>query len=213
MVLNDLNFIEALRHLSKNDKILEKIIKGIKPKEPLKRKPNFEALVRIISGQQLSSNAASTIFNRLKELLGKNEITPQLIKDCTPKEILKCGFSNAKTKYILNLSDLFLVNPDFLYELKDLESKEIIEGLQKIKGIGIWSASIFALFYLQHHDVLVWGDSSIKKSIELLYNEGQELKVDRIIEITSKWEPFRSTACIVLWKLSLIHISEPTRPY
>ena len=79
-------------------------------------------------------------------------------------------------------------------------SKEIIEGLQKIKGIGIWSASIFALFYLQHHDVLVWGDSSIKKSIELLYNEGQELKVDRIIEITSKWEPFRSTACIVLWK-------------
>ena len=35
MVLNDLNFIEALRHLSKNDKILEKIIKGIKPKEPL----------------------------------------------------------------------------------------------------------------------------------------------------------------------------------
>ena len=166
----------------------------------MKRKPNFEALVRIISGQQLSSNAASTIFNRLKELLGKNEITPQLIKDCNPKEILKCGFSNAKTKYILNLSDLFLVNPDFLYELKDLESKEIIEGLQKIKGIGIWSASIFALFYLQHHDVLVWGDSSIKKSIELLYNEGQELKVDRIIEITSKWEPFRSTACIVLWK-------------
>ena len=199
MVLNDLNFVEALRHLSKNDKMLEKIIKEIKLKEPVKREPNFEALVRIISGQQLSSNAASTIFNRLKELLGKNEITPQLIKDCNPKEILKCGFSNAKTKYILNLSDLFLVNPDFLYELKDLESKEIIEGLQKIKGIGIWSASIFALFYLQHHDVLVWGDSSIKKSIELLYNEGQELKVDRIIEITSKWEPFRSTACIVLW--------------
>ena len=38
----------------------------------------------------------------------------------------------------------------------------------------------FALFYLQHHDVLVWGDSSIKKSIELLYNEGQELKFLRI---------------------------------
>ncbi len=30
--------------------------------------------------------------------------------------------------------------------------------------------------------------------------QGRELKVDRIIEITSKWEPFRSTACIVLWK-------------
>ena len=42
-------------------------------------------------------------------------------------------------------------NKTSLFNIK--ERKEIIEGLQKIKGIGIWSASIFALFYLQHH---VW---------------------------------------------------------
>ena len=80
------------------------------------------------------------------------------------------------------------------------ESKEIIEGLQKFKGIGIWSASIFALFYLNHPDVFAWGDISIKKSIKLLYEEDQEMENERIIEITSKWIPYRSTACIVLWK-------------
>ena len=89
------------------DKILGKVIKEIKPGEPEKKDPNFEALVRIISGQQLSSAAALTIFNRLKEFLGKNEITPQLIKECITQQILKCGLSNAKTKYILNLADLF----------------------------------------------------------------------------------------------------------
>jgi len=43
------------------------------------------------------------------------------------------------------------------------ELKEIIEVLQKIKGIGIWSTSIFALFYLNHSDVFVWVYISIKK--------------------------------------------------
>jgi DNA-3-methyladenine glycosylase II len=200
MVSNDLNFLEALVYLCKKDKILEKVIKEIKPKEPEKREPNFEALVRIISGQQLSSAAASTIFNRLKEFIGKNEITPQLINNCNPQQILKCGLSNAKTQYILNLSDLFLAEPNILNELKDKESNEIIEGLQKFKGIGIWSASIFALFYLNHPDVFAWGDISIKKAIRLLYEEDEEMENERIIEITSKWTPYRSTACIVLWK-------------
>ena len=200
MVSNDLNFLEALVYLSKKDKILEKVIKEIKPKEPEKREPNFEAFVKIISGQQLSSAAASTIFNRLKEFIGKNKITPQLINNCKPQQILKCGLSNAKTQYILNLSDLFLAEPNILNELKDKESNEIIEGLQKFKGIGIWSASIFALFYLNHPDVFAWGDISIKKSIKLLYEEDKEMNNERIIEITSKWIPYRSTACIVLWK-------------
>ena len=64
---------------------------------------------------------------------------------------------------------MFLVVLNFLHESKNKESKEIIEVLQKFKGIGIWSASIFALFYLKHSDVVVWGDISIKKAIRLLY--------------------------------------------
>ena len=80
MISNELNFLEGLVYLSKKDKILGKVIKEIKPEEPEKRDPNYEALVRIISGQQLSSTAASTIFNRLKYFPGKNKIIPQLIK-------------------------------------------------------------------------------------------------------------------------------------
>ena len=200
MITNDLNFYKALVHLSKTDKILENVIKEIKPEKPGKREPNFEALVRIIAGQQLSSAAASTIFNRLKEFLGKNEITPQLIKKFKPQQILKCGLSNAKTKYILNLADLILVQPTFLDELKDKKSKDIIEVLQKIKGIGIWSASIFALFYLNHPDIFAWGDVSLKKAIKLLYEVDEKLDHERVIEIISKWKPYQSTACIVLWK-------------
>ena len=76
-----LDFKNALDHLSEEDEILKKVIKQIKPKEPDRREPNFEALVRIISGQQLSSAAASTIFSRQKYLFENKEITPSQIKN------------------------------------------------------------------------------------------------------------------------------------
>ena len=113
-----LDFKNALDHLSEEDEILKKVIKQIKPKEPDRREPNFEALVRIISGQQLSSAAASTIFSRLKLLFKNKEITPSQIKKTKSEIILKCGLSNAKTRYIQNLAELFSENPEFLNELK-----------------------------------------------------------------------------------------------
>ena len=94
----------------------------------------------------------------------------------------------------------FLVQPKFLNELKDKESKDIIGGLQNIKGIGIWSASIFALFYLNHPDVFAWGDVSKIKAKRLLCNEDEEIEHERVMEITDKWKPYRSTACLVLWR-------------
>ena len=145
-----LDFQNALLHLSKEDRILNKVIKELKPKEPDKREPNFEALVRIISGQQLSSAAASTIFSRLKHLFENKEITPSKIKNTKSEKILKCGLSKAKTRYIQNLAEFFLEKPEFLNELKAKDSDELIESLKRIKGIGVWSASIFALFYLNY---------------------------------------------------------------
>lgn len=199
MIKRDLQFDDALVHLSLSDKVLEKAIKDLKPEYLEKKEPSFEALVKIITGQQLSGSAASTIFNRLKKLFDNKEITPQLINKSDSQKILKCGLSNAKSKYITELSDKFLEKPNFLDEIQKKNSKDIIEELQQLKGIGIWSASIFALFYLHHPDIFVWGDVSIKKSIKLLY-EKKEIEDEEIIQITNPWKPYRSTACLILWK-------------
>ena len=93
-----LDFKNALDHLSEKDEILKKVIKQIKPKEPDRREPNFEALVRIISGQQLSSAAASTIFSRLKYLFENKEITPSQIKNIKSEKIL--AFVHTALKFL-----------------------------------------------------------------------------------------------------------------
>ena len=80
-----------------------------------------------------------------------------------------------------------------------MSSEEVLTTLQRFKGIGIWSASIFALFYLHHPDVFAWGDVSLKKAIRLLYQE-EDLSEPQMETIIQPWQPYRSAACLVLWK-------------
>ena len=114
-------------------------------------------------------------------------------------EILECGLSKPKVRYILQIAQEFKDQPNLIEDLIRMNSEQILQTLQKFKGIGIWSASIFALFYLHHPDIFAWGDVSIKKAIKLLYEE-QNLDEKRTEEIIEPWRPYRSTACLVLWR-------------
>ena len=60
--MSELNFEEGLKYLSESDEILRRVISNLKPKKPDQREPNFESLIRIIAGQQLSSAADQQSF-------------------------------------------------------------------------------------------------------------------------------------------------------
>ena len=197
--MSKLNFEEGLKYLSESDETLRRVISNLKPEKPDQREPNFESLIRIIAGQQLSSAAASTIFQRLKSRYTGQTITPEMIITTSSAEMLECGLSNPKVRYILQIAQGFQNQPNLIEDLKLMNSEQVLQTLQKFKGIGIWSASIFALFYLHHPDIFAWGDVSIKKAIKLLYEE-QNLNEERTEEIIEPWRPYRSTACMVLWR-------------
>jgi DNA-3-methyladenine glycosylase II len=114
-------------------------------------------------------------------------------------EILECGLSKPKVRYILQIAQEFKDQPNLIEDLIRMNPEQVLQTLQKFKGIGIWSASIFALFYLHHPDIFAWGDVSIKKAIKRLYEE-QNLDEKRTEEIIEPWRPYRSTACLVLWR-------------
>ena len=197
--MSELNFDEGLKYLSESDEILRRVISKLKPKKPDQREPNFESLIKIIAGQQLSSAAASTIFQRLKSRYAGQTITPEMIIITSSVEILECGLSKPKVRYIFQIAQEFKDQPNLIEDLIRMNPEQVLQTLQKFKGIGIWSASIFALFYLHHPDIFAWGDVSIKKAIKLLYEE-QNLDEKRTEEIIEPWRPYRSTACLVLWR-------------
>ncbi len=191
----------GINHLINNDKILKTIIKK-NPKCNLKRKRNyFNALVKSIINQQLSIRAAESIYNRFSQILD-DEITAEKIIAAPDQKIRSAGLSNAKTKYVRNLSQAVAEGSLKFKGINKLSNEEIISSLTRIKGIGVWSAHMFLIFTLGRLNILPTGDLGIRRAIMLNYNLEFLPDDKKIHEIAKKnnWYPYESIAAWYLWK-------------
>ena len=188
-------FNNASRYLSSKDANLDKIISIINPQINRKYEDDFTSLVKIIISQQLSGSAAKTIIGKLENQLAKNIYDPIKINKISNHNLRLCGISNAKIIYIKGLSNILINNPLYFKKLRHFSNNEVINELSKIKGIGIWTASIFAMGPLGFEDIFPYGDVTLIKAIKFIYGE------DTLVEdVISKWSPYKTYACRVLWK-------------
>jgi DNA-3-methyladenine glycosylase II len=189
----------ALDHLTNVDEVLRIVAAKTGPIEFPNRTTNFESLTRIIINQQLSGKAASTIFSRLKKSFD-GEITPQKTNSISDDIFTKAGVSRSKARFIRNIADKFLSNPDFIEFLKNQPDSDALNELISIKGIGQWSARVFLIFYLKRQDVFASGDATIQKAVTILYGK-ETLESEKSLRVlTERWSPYNSAACILLWR-------------
>ena len=153
----------------------------------------FLSLTKIIIGQQLSGKAAYSIFSRLTDLLGDN-FDPTKVNEVSHDKLKQCGISNAKILYVKGLAKILIERPNYFYELQKYDAKHIIDTLCQIKGVGVWTASIFAMGTLGFMDIFPYGDSTLQRAIDTIYSK----KVSRE-KIISNWSPYKTVACKILW--------------
>lgn len=191
------NLQKKINHLSSIDETFFNLYKQIGLISFTKRDLNFESLTRIIINQQLSSSAAKTIFSRFKKIFPNHEkLTPQLINEIKFETIREQGVSNSKTEYIKNLSMTFLEHPNLINSWKKLDDELALNEIQKIKGLGPWSANIILLFYMGRENIFPFGDTTLKKAFLNLYNKSLDKDLEEL-----KWaEPFKSVVALYFWK-------------
>ena len=71
--------------------------------EPRRRPPGFATLVRVIVGQQVSVQAASTIYARLSAAM-QDDFTPERLLRMHEATLRKAGLSRAKAHYARSLA-------------------------------------------------------------------------------------------------------------
>jgi DNA-3-methyladenine glycosylase II len=197
---------KALEQLSAADPVLAALIEQVGPLGSARagrpdRDDHYGALVRSITGQQLSVLAARAIYARLTARFGDRPPTPQEILDDEPEELrAAAGLSRAKVSYLRSLAEHVLSGELELERLDALDDEEVIAELVAVKGLGLWTAQMFLMFHLDRPDVLPVGDLGIRRAIERAYALDGLPEAAVMEEIALPWRPHRTLACRYLWR-------------
>jgi DNA-3-methyladenine glycosylase II len=192
------NYID---HLQKDKKLAA--ILGTEIHE-LKYQKNIPVrLMASIMSQQLNTKVAAVIFKRFLDLYKGKEPSPQQVLD-TPNEILRAiGLSNAKVGYVKNVAEFCLSQAITDKKLIALSNEEVIDLLVQIKGVGRWTVEMLLMFSLGREDVFAVDDLGIQQAICRLYkvdaSDKKSMK-EKMVKLSAKWIPFRTYACLHLWK-------------
>ena len=161
----------------------------------------YGALLRSITGQQLSVKAAQAIYGRLTERFGGRAPTPRELLDDDPVQLrAAAGLSRAKVVALRSLADHVLDGELQISRLEELPDEEVMRELVAVKGIGEWTAHMFLMFTLHRPDVLPTGDQGIKNAVRTAYGLDAVPKPDALTEIAEPWRPYRTRACEYLWR-------------
>ena len=195
------DYARARRLLLRRDPILAELIKKHGPcgLAAAQRSDHFSALVRAITGQQLSTKAAATIYARLAALM-PGGVTPESLSALSDEQFRGVGMSRQKSAYFRDLSEKVLSGALPLDSLEAMSDDEVIAALTQVKGIGRWSAEMFLMFRLHRPDVLPVGDLGIVNAVKNVYRLRKKPDAERIRKIGEAWRPYRSVASWYLWR-------------
>ena len=199
------DYQRARRTLVRRDPVLAALIRRHGPcgLAAAQRADHFSALVRAITGQQLSTKAAATIYARMAALVASTpggSPTVEGFARVTDDALRAAGMSRQKISYLRDLCEKVSTRVVDLDALDVLPDDEVIDALVKVKGIGRWSAEMFLIFRLHRPDVLPVDDLGIVVAVQRAYGLRKRPKADRLRKIGEAWRPYRSVASWYLWR-------------
>ncbi len=193
------------RELMRADKVLRRVMEERGPIDPAidrrgSRPDPYEAVARAIVGQQLSTKAARSIWEKLLAQFGGETPDPRALLRKRPQTLRKAGLSNAKVEFLRDLARRVTDGRLDLDRLKDLPDEDVVAELIEVKGVGQWTAEMFLIFHLGRPDVVSVGDLGIRRAVQIAYGMKELPGPEELEKLAEVWRPHRTLACLYLWR-------------
>ncbi len=160
---------------------------------PLRRRPDgFAQLLSAIVSQQVSVASAAAIWTRMQEAGLTDEAAVLAAGD---DGLRAAGLSRQKIAYAQALAEAQI---DYM-ALRDADDATVITTLTAAKGIGVWTAEIYAMFSLGRTDVFAPGDLALQVAAQDLYGLAERPKEKELRALSLGWSPWRSVAARLLF--------------
>lgn len=160
---------------------------------PLRRNPQgFDALLRVILGQQVSTASAGATWARM-EAAGLT--SPARAAVAREEELRAVGLSRPKMRYVRALAGAG-IDYDALGSLTD---DEVIAVLTAVPGIGRWTAEVYAMLSLGRSDVFAPGDLALQEAARGLFDLPTRPSEAALRAMALAWSPWRGVAARLMW--------------
>ena len=188
-----------LAYLRRKDKRLCEVIDRIGHIERAVDTNLFSSVVHHIIGQQISTKAQATIWQRMQEALG--EVNAETILAADVPKLQSLGMTFRKAEYITDFAEKVHNGTFDLDTVAHMSDEDVIRALCDLKGIGVWTAEMILLFCLQRPDVFSYDDLAIQRGLRMVYHHRG---VDRRMfeKYRRRFSPYCSVASLYLWAVA-----------
>ena len=188
-----------LAYLRKKDKRLGEVIDQIGMIERTVDTDLFSAVVHHIIGQQISTKAQTTIWQRMQDALGV--VNAETILAAGVPKLQAQGMTFRKAEYITDFAQKVHSGAFSLDAVAQMPDAEAIQALTALKGIGVWTAEMILLFCLQRPDVLSYDDLAIQRGLRMVYHH-RDIDRARFERYRRRYSPYGSVASLYLWAVA-----------
>lgn len=192
----------------------------------------FRSLVSGICGQQVSGAAASSIKNKFVALFNADAApgaphawpTPERVAATDLAVLRTAGLSQRKAEYVQGLARKFATGELTARMLAEASDEEVMATLTAVRGLGRWSAEMFACFALKRLDILSTGDLAVQRGMaayagrdvaRLKARAGGKWKYMSeadMLDISAKFSPYRSVFMWYMWRIEDVNVDAMQDP-
>jgi DNA-3-methyladenine glycosylase II len=169
----------------------------------------FEALVDSIIEQQISLDVAHGLERRIVKTFGDILKAdgrvyyafprPESLATASVERLRECGLSLRKAEYIQNASVLVEKGDLDLEALKDRPDTEgIIAELDKVRGIGPWTAELTMIRGMRKYDVIPADDLGVRRCVSHYYCRDGKISAKEVRRIAERWGRWKGLASFYL---------------
>lgn len=159
----------------------------------------FSAVVHHIIGQQISTKAQATIWQRMQDALG--QVNAETILSAGVSDLQALGISFRKAEYITDFARKIHTGEFDIEAVNQMSDADAISALSSLKGIGVWTAEMILLFCMQRPDIFSYDDLAIQRGLRMVYHHR---RIDRKLfeKYRRRFSPYCSVASLYLWAVS-----------
>ncbi|MSP47919.1 MAG: DNA-3-methyladenine glycosylase 2 family protein [Alphaproteobacteria bacterium] len=195
---SDRVFLSGLKRVAAVDPDVGRAL-DVHGRPPIRRaEPGYGALLRILIGQQVSTQAAAAIWGRTTDRLGLSP-TAEALLAAGDEDLRACGFSRAKVVHSRALARAIAEGRLDLDRVHRSPDDEAMALLTAMKGIGPWTAQIYLLFALGRPDVFPAADLALAIAYQRIKGGKARPDPKRLAELAEAWRPWRGAVAHLLW--------------